>query len=430
MSVPRARHFSFFGVAFGLLAIVFSVSSTVQAQGLKEKLFADPTNIEVNLAYLQQQLADGNFKGAAATLQRVLLLDPSSKLAKVLYAEVQLNLGNRADARLILQELLADKTLTTEMRTRAQALSDALEQSERRLSIAGSAGIAGGSADNALAVPKGPIVLFNDTEIINSSNKVAEPFVNFDGVLSLSYKLPTYRKRGLTGGVGVAGRDYIDVNMADSITGFISFGYNEDRALPWSFNYSAYATDVSGHPYSAGQQGIFGVSSNLPRGANLRANLRVGETRHFKYLDSSAGKERDSEGVGYTLTYAQPVAGLPIPLLLSASLGGDKNAAKVNYFSSQSLSVGLTARTRLANVNLSLTADFLATDYDAPNTIISSKIREDERSRASFSMGYKLPPQYGALNIGLSGFVADTRSNIPNSTKTLSELKLGIRHNF
>jgi hypothetical protein len=84
----------------------------------------------------------------------------------------------------------------------------------------------------------------------------------------------------------------------------------------------------------------------------------------------------------------------------------------------------------LANVNLSLTADFLATDYDAPNTIISSKIREDERSRASFSMGYKLPPQYGALNIGLSGFVADTRSNIPNSTKTLSELKLGIRHNF
>lgn len=418
------------GFLVGIIAVGFSLFSVAQAHSLKDKLFADPTNIEVNLAYLQQQLAGGNFKGAAATLQRVLLLDPGSKLAKVLYAEVQLKLGNRADARLILRQLLADKSLSIEMRARAQALSDALEQSEKRLSIAGSAGFAGGSADNALAVPKGPVVLFNDTEIANSSDEVAEPFVDFDGVVSLSYKLPTYRKRGLTAGAGVAGRDYIDVNMADSITGFVSFGYNEERGLPWSFNYSAYATDVSGHPYNAGQQGIFGISSNLPRGASLRASLRVGETRHFKYLGSSAGKERDSEGVGFTLTYAQPIGGLPIPLLLSTSLGGDESEAEVDYFSTQSVSAGITARTRLADINLSLTADFLATEYDAPNTIISSKAREDERSRASFSLGYKLPPQYGAFNIGLSGFVADTRSNIPNSTKTLSELKLGIRHNF
>ena len=97
------------------------------SQSLKEMLFADPTNIEINLAYLQEQLAGGNFKGAAVTLQRVLLLDPTSKLAKVLYAEVQLRLGNLADARLILRELLADTSLNQEMRLRAQALSDAIE---------------------------------------------------------------------------------------------------------------------------------------------------------------------------------------------------------------------------------------------------------------------------------------------------------------
>ena len=100
------------GFLVGIIVFGFPVFSVAQAQSLKDKLFADPTNIEVNLAYLQQQLAGGNFKGAAATLQRVLLLDPSSKLAKVLYAEVQLKLGNRADARLILQQLLADKSLS------------------------------------------------------------------------------------------------------------------------------------------------------------------------------------------------------------------------------------------------------------------------------------------------------------------------------
>ena len=212
------------GIALGLLALIFSFPTVLQAKSLKEKLFENPTSIEINLAYLQEQLASGNFKGAAATLQRILLLDPNSKLAKVLYAEVQLKLGNRADARLILQQLLGDRSLSVPMREKAATLNEALERSEERLSISGSAGLAGGSADNALAAPKGPIMLFNDQAIANTSEKITEPFVDFDGVLSLSYKLPTYRERAVTTGFGVAGRDYIDQNMADSITGFVSLG--------------------------------------------------------------------------------------------------------------------------------------------------------------------------------------------------------------
>ena len=77
-------------------------------------------------------------------------------------------------------------------------------------------------------------------------------------------------------------------------------------------------------------------------------------------------------------------------------------------------------------MNVSLTVDFLATEYDAANTLISNEVREDERSRVSFSVGRKLPPHLGALDLTLKRFAADTRSNIPNSTKTLSELKLGL----
>jgi hypothetical protein len=363
-------------------------------------------------------------------LQRILLLDPNSKLAKVLYAEVQLKLGNRADARLILRQLLADKSLSPAMREKASALNDALERSEKRLSIAGSAGFAGGSADNALAAPKGPIMLFNNEPIANTSEDVAEPFVDFDGVVSLSYKLPTYRERAVTSAFGVAGRDYIDQNMADSITGFVSLGYSENRKVPWSFNYSAYATDVSGHAYNAGQQGVFGLSAGLPKNANLRTSLRIGETRHFNYLGSNAGKQRDNDVVGLSVTYARPIGGLPVPLLLSTSLGSDNSSAEVDHFSAQSLSAALGVRTRLANMNVSVSVDFLATEYDAANTLISDDIREDERSRLSASLGTKLSPRLGALDVSLSGFVADTRSNIPNSTKTLSELKLSLRRSF
>ena len=428
-----ARNFSSLNRQLSFLAVLAAFAvypGGSRSDSLKESLFADPTNIEINLAYLQQQLAGGNFKGAAATLQRVLLLDPNSKLAKVLYAEVQLKLGNRADARLILQQLLADKSLSTPMREKASALNEALERSERRLSISGSGGLAAGSADNALAAPKGPILLFNDQPITNTSQEVTEPFVDFDSVLSLSYKLPTYLERAVTSGFGLAGRDYIDQNMADSITGFVSFGYSENRKVPWSFNYSAFATDVSGHPYNAGQQGVFGISANLPKDANLQTSLRVGETRHFNYLGSSAGKQRDNEAIGLSFTYTRPIPGLPLPLLLSTSLSADNSSAEVDHFSAKSVAAMISARTRLAGMSVSFSLDFLATEYDAANMLISSEIREDERTRASFSLGYKLPPRLGALDVSLSGFAADTRSNIPNSTKTLSELKLGVRRSF
>jgi hypothetical protein len=417
-------------MAPGLLVAMLASPFAAQAQTIRDKLFADPTNIEINLTYLQQQLGGGNFKGAAATLQRILLLDPSSKLAKVLYAEVQLKLGNRADARLILQQLLADKSLSAAMRNKALELKEALERSERRLSISGSAGLAGGSADNALAAPKGPIMLFNNQPIANTSKEVTEAFIDYDGMVSLSYKLPTYRERALTTAFGAAGRDYLDQNTADSLTGFVSFGYSEKRKLPFKFNYSAYATDVSGHPYNAGQQGVFGLSVDLPQNANLQTSLRVGETRHFKYLGSSAGKQRDNETLGVSATYLRPIAGLSIPLLVSTSLLGDKSSAEIKHFSAQSVSAVVGLRTRLARVNVSLSLDFLVTEYEGANTLISTQIRQDERTRLTASLGYKLPPHLGAIDLALSGFAADTRSNIPNSTRTLSELKLSLRRNF
>ena len=417
-------------MAPGLLVAMLASPFAAQAQTIRDKLFADPTNIEINLTYLQQQLGGGNFKGAAATLQRILLLDPSSKLAKVLYAEVQLKLGNRADARLILQQLLADKSLSAAMRNKALELKEALERSERRLSISGSAGLAGGSADNALAAPKGPIMLFNNQPIANTSKEVTEAFIDYDGMVSLSYKLPTYRERTLTTAFGAAGRDYLDQNTADSLTGFVSFGYSEKRKLPFKFNYSAYATDVSGHPYNAGQQGVFGLSVDLPQNANLQTSLRVGETRHFKYLGSSAGKQRDNETLGVSATYLRPIAGLSIPLLVSTSLLGDKSSAEIKHFSAQSVSAVVGLRTRLARVNVSLSLDFLVTEYEGANTLISTQIRQDERTRLTASLGYKLPPHLGAIDLALSGFAADTRSNIPNSTRTLSELKLSLRRNF
>ena len=65
---------------------------------LIDAVFENPTDLEINFKLLEEQTRVGDLRGAAATLDRILLLDPDSKLARVLLAEVQFNLGNLATA--------------------------------------------------------------------------------------------------------------------------------------------------------------------------------------------------------------------------------------------------------------------------------------------------------------------------------------------
>ena len=59
-----------------------------QRPELIDLVFADPTNLQLNFALFQEQLATGDLDGAMVTLERVLIVDPESKLAKVLLADV------------------------------------------------------------------------------------------------------------------------------------------------------------------------------------------------------------------------------------------------------------------------------------------------------------------------------------------------------
>ena len=81
-------------------------------------VFEDPTNLQLNFALFQQQLSNADFDGAMVTLERVLLIDPESKLAKVLLADVNMKKGNLPLARKILSDLLAEEDTPLDMATR------------------------------------------------------------------------------------------------------------------------------------------------------------------------------------------------------------------------------------------------------------------------------------------------------------------------
>ena len=120
---------------------------------LVDAIFEDPTNLEKNFKLLEEQTRVGDLRGAAATLDRILLLDPDSKLARVLLAEVQFNLGNLATAETVLISLRDDHTTPPDMLKRVEENLKAIKAAQSPWRYSASFSVARGSAEN----PRGGI---------------------------------------------------------------------------------------------------------------------------------------------------------------------------------------------------------------------------------------------------------------------------------
>ncbi len=92
----------------------------------------DPDNIALNYRFAQTQIRQGNIRGASATLERILLLDPQRPDVRLLDAVVLFRLDNLNDAE---RELLAvrDLPMRTELRSEVDGLLDQIGQRRKRL---------------------------------------------------------------------------------------------------------------------------------------------------------------------------------------------------------------------------------------------------------------------------------------------------------
>ena len=63
-----------------------------------EQILADPDNADLNYRYADTQIGQGNLKGAAATLERLLLVNPALARIRLLYAIVLFRLDNLDEA--------------------------------------------------------------------------------------------------------------------------------------------------------------------------------------------------------------------------------------------------------------------------------------------------------------------------------------------
>lgn len=114
----------------GALCLVLSGAPSVQAQANSvgiapqatyQQVLANPDDLALNVAYLDAQLGQSDFAGAAVTLQRILLLNPRFDEARLIRAAVFLRLGDNAAALADLA-YLEGRPLSAEDRAEADRL--------------------------------------------------------------------------------------------------------------------------------------------------------------------------------------------------------------------------------------------------------------------------------------------------------------------
>jgi len=89
------------------------------------QVLESPDDIEINFRWAQTQVDDGELTGAAATLERILLLQPDLPRVRLLYGAVLFRLGNLAEAdrefaRLEQEGRASDRTRIADYRQRIQ----------------------------------------------------------------------------------------------------------------------------------------------------------------------------------------------------------------------------------------------------------------------------------------------------------------------
>lgn len=97
-----------------ILALSLNTSVADEESDLFDKVFKNPGDLKLNYDLAQVQIASKNFKGAAASLERILVRFENETSIQLLLAKVNIQLNNRTDAKRLYNQILKNKNAPVE----------------------------------------------------------------------------------------------------------------------------------------------------------------------------------------------------------------------------------------------------------------------------------------------------------------------------
>lgn len=355
-----------------------------------EDVLDDPDNLELNFRYAKAQIDSGNLTGAAATLERMLLIDPDLADIRVYYGLVLFRLDSLGEAERVLEEALK-LPLSGSLRQEAERfLAEIVQRKKRfRASVQLSLGAHYDWNRNAASNTGANLVLDSRLDLEEEDRRQYDWATVGSLRGDFSYDLGFQAPHKVIGSFTYYHDDQVGIEDLDTKAGTVSGGLK--LVFPWAtVTPTAFhtLTSLSDERYYRG------------RGAKLRAERRIGESidvhatgqyTHTKYdvlFESTSSKLRSGHrwdleaGAAYSLSPAHR---------LSATYRHIASRAKENYleFNAHEAEIGHTWLTGSGQFLLT-SLGYRRALYRDNDVAVSQKRRNDNRFRARVTYGMPL----------------------------------------
>jgi hypothetical protein len=379
----------------------------------------DPDNIQLNFRFARQQVADGNVKGASATLERILLIQPELAAVRLFYAAVLIRLDSLAEAeqQLDLVAAVKDPKAKDQIGRYREAIADRRKRTRVTVSIA-----AGGQYDtNPSATPAGNSLLVDDIAV--DTEQTDDDYARIgQSRVAFTHDLGYQAGHQLFGGATFAVTDQVTEQSLDlgavALNLGMAFHIHELKISP-----ELLVTDVN----LADQQYFLSTGGRVTAAYRLSREWRVSGLIEgvFQDYDSISVSTSANENSGSQLDAEITMKYLLAPdMRLQASFRHtDKRAEKsYNQYYGDKLSgrfIWLLGQGRFLSSDLSVGIKL----YDGADTLVSGRTRRDEAFRGRVTLGLPvnsmLPAAaehelFESFLVLLSGEYYSARSNITN----------------
>ena len=391
-------------------------------------LFEDPGNLELNFALFQQQLSEDDLDGASATMERVLLIDPRSKLARILLADVQLRKGNLILARSTLRALLAEDDTPVDMAARATTLLAAVDERLDPVSVQTKLALETGNTENAFGRANADEVLLLNLPITNSTPKKSDIYHSYAIDMKVTRDLNRQTPTLMEAGFSVSGRDTTHKSLSDQRTISANLSFTEDGPMVRSAGLFVSHAQLNRRNFNRSAGAFVGAMVALGDNWQLGPSISVSRSEFSDYSGIANNKNRTSQSYVGRLSISRQFENALINLALSAG----RAKARDDIYSLRYEKAELSLASMIGAFSLTGSLSRQWSRNDKADLFVSPVRPEQRKDINTLKLRYPRGSIFGDFFfIPYLRFTAQsTKSNIPNNRREGSEAALGIETVF
>lgn len=388
-----------------------------------QDVLKDPDNLTLNFRFARAQVQRGDVRGAAATLERILLIDPGQIQIRLFYGIVLFRLGNLDEAEREMRHILDLLDTPQGIRTTAEQYMSRIAQRQRRTRYTATISMGTQYDSNRTSTPEDRRVLVRDFPL--GTGRGEDDFgLLFIARFQIDHDLESQAGHSLFANVTLYDDDQVDVDSTDLMAVTVEAGGTYKSGL-WGLEFvpAGFYTNLS----LSKEKLLESYGGELRIQRSFGAILTVFGTARTSYQDFSRisenlsawlrqGRQIGGE-VGLSLTY------MPNMRIDLSVLHFDKNA-KADFFAYKREQFDLVHTTLIGGGQFLINTLALQLDrYDEADPFVSQRKRMDKifRYRLTYGAPFKFFFPDGWLWVPLRGIVASgsfeyfrSTSNIPN----------------